>query len=68
MTFIRCQQVRRNNFHGAVQLLVLLPSDGRRRVGATRSAMFRVSGWEPGLVDRQACFGAMQGVANSFAT
>ncbi|MCC4296110.1 hypothetical protein [Aurantimonas coralicida] len=68
MTFIRCQQVRRNNFHGAVQLLVLLPPDGCRRVGATRSGMFRLSRSDLGLVDRQACFAAVQGVANSFAT
>jgi|OM-RGC.v1.035323116 hypothetical protein len=68
MTLIRREQVRRNNFHGAVQLFVLLPPDGCRRVGATRSAMVRVSGWEPGLVNRQACFGAVQAGANSFAT
>ncbi|MCW7543339.1 hypothetical protein N7I30_05930 [Aurantimonas litoralis] len=67
MTFIRCKQVRRNNFYGAVQLFVLLLLD--RRVGsATRSAMVRVTGWEPDLVDRQACFEAVQAVANSFAT
>ncbi|MCD1642654.1 hypothetical protein K7I14_07185 [Aurantimonas coralicida] len=67
MTLIRCKQVRRNKFYGAVQLLVLLPPDGCRRVDAARSAMVRVSGWEPGLVDRQACFEAVQAGANSFA-
>ncbi|MDX1730267.1 MAG: hypothetical protein R3184_03945 [Aurantimonas coralicida] len=68
MTLIRCQKVRRNNFHGAVQLLVLLPPCGRRRVGTTRSAMVRVTGWEADLVDKQACVEAVQAAADSFAT
>lgn len=68
MTIIRCKQVRRNNFYGAVQLFVLPLPGGSRRGGAMRFAMFRVSGLKPGLVDRQACFEAVQAVANSFAT
>jgi hypothetical protein len=68
MPLILCKQVRRNNFYCAVQLLVLLPPAGRWWVGVTRFAMFRVSGLEPGLMDRQACFEAVQAATNSFAT